>query len=117
MNDEFGTMMVDWEERIDFARLRRDRVQKAQQAIAESEADVLFVFRTEDARYLTAYRHHLGPAVVIGNATVVLTADDPPILFTMDEEHCKARNPWLEKDQIQPRANFREPVGVQEQAP
>lgn len=114
MNDEFGTMMVDWEERIDFARMRGDRVKKAQQAISESDADVLFVFRTEDARYLTAYRHHLGPAVVIGNATVVLTAEDPPILFTMDEEHCRARNPWLQKDQIQPRANFRELVGVQE---
>ncbi|MFN2220441.1 MAG: M24 family metallopeptidase [Anaerolineae bacterium] len=114
MNNEFGTMMVDWEERIDFARLRRDRVAKAQQAIADSEADVLFVFRTEDARYLTAYRHHLGPAVIIGNATVVLTADDPPILFTMDEAHCRTRMPWLEKDQVQPRANFRELAGVQE---
>jgi Xaa-Pro aminopeptidase len=114
MNDELGTMIVDWEERIDFDRLRCDRVSKAQQAIANSEADVLFVFRTEDARYLTAYRHHLGPAVVIGNATVVLTADTPPILFTMDEVHCKARMPWLGKDQIQPRANFRELAGVKE---
>jgi Xaa-Pro aminopeptidase len=114
MNDEFGTMMVDWEERIDFARLRRDRVRKAQQAIDGSEADVLFVFRTEDARYLTAYRHHLGPAVVIGNATVVLTAEDAPILFTMDEEHCKTRMPWLGPNQVQPRANFREPAGVKE---
>ncbi len=107
-------MMVDWEERIDFARLRRDRVQKAQEAIAASEADVLLVFRTEDARYLTAYRHHLGPAAIVGNAAVVLTADDPPILFTMDEDHCKARMPWLEVDQVQPRANFRELAGVQE---
>lgn len=114
MNDEFGTMMVDWEERVDFARLRRDRVRKAQEAIAASEADVLFVFRTEDARYLTSYRHHLGPAVVIGNAAVVLTADAPPILFTMDEEHCRSRMPWLEKEQVQPRANFREPAGVSE---
>jgi Xaa-Pro aminopeptidase len=114
MNDEFGTMMVDWEERIDFARLRRDRARKAQQAIANSEADVLFVFRTEDARYLTAYRHHLGPAVVIGNAAVVLTAEDAPILFTMDEEHCKTRMPWLGPEQVQPRANFREPAGVKE---
>lgn len=114
MNDEFGTMMVDWEERIDFDRLRRDRVRKAQEAIAASEADILFVFRTEDARYLTAYRHHLGPAAIIGNAAVVITAEDPPILFTMDEAHCKARMPWLGKDQVQPRANFRELAGVKE---
>lgn len=114
MNDEPGTMQVDWEQRIDFDRLRRARVSKAQQAIAESEADVLFVFRTEDARYLTAYRHHLGPATVIGNAAVVITAEDAPILFTMDEAHCKARMPWLAPDQVQPRANFRELAGVKE---
>ena len=29
---EFGTMGVDWEERIDFARLRRERLQKAKAA-------------------------------------------------------------------------------------
>ncbi len=114
MNDEPGIMLVDWEQRIDFDRMRRERVQKAQQAIAQSEADVLFVFRTEDARYLTSYRHHLGPAAIIGNGAVVLTADDPPILFTMDEEHCKARMPWLGPDQVQPRANFREIAGVEE---
>lgn len=114
MNDELGTMMVDWEARIDFDRLRRDRLRKAQEVLRGSEADVLFVFRTEDARYLTAYRHHLGPAPVIGNATVVLMADSPPVLFTMDEEHCKARMPWMSPDQIQPRANFRELAGVNE---
>lgn len=114
MNDELGLMQVDWEQRIDFRRLREERVQKAQQAVKNSDADVLFVFRTEDARYLTSYRHHLGPAVIIGNGAVVLTADDPPILFTMDEDHCKQRMPWLDHDQIQPRANFREPAGVQE---
>ncbi|HYX90959.1 MAG TPA: Xaa-Pro peptidase family protein [Myxococcaceae bacterium] len=114
MNDELGTMCVDWEQRIDFDRLRRQRVQKAQAAIADSDADILFVFRTEDARYLTAYRHHLGPAPVIGNATVVVGADTPPILFTMDEDHCKARMPWLGKGQVQPRANFREVAGIKE---
>jgi Xaa-Pro aminopeptidase len=114
MNDELGTMCVDWEQRIDFDRLRRQRVEKAQVAIAESEADLLFVFRTEDARYLTAYRHHLGPAAVIGNATVVIGADTPPILFTMDEAHCKLRMPWLGPGQVQPRANFREIAGIKE---
>jgi Xaa-Pro aminopeptidase len=114
MQDDFGFMQVDWEERINFDRLRRDRVAKAQAALAASEADVLFVFRTEDARYLTSYRHHLGPAVIIGNATVVLTKDAPPILFTMDEDHCKARMPWLGPGQVQPRANFRELAGIKE---
>ena len=30
----------------------------------------------------------------------------------MDYEHCKQRMPWLDEQQIQPRANFREKVGM-----
>ena len=113
---DFGLLNVDWEERIDFARLRRERLEKAQAALEASEADILFTFRTEDARYLTGYRHHLGPTPLLGNATVVLTADADPILFTMDYEHCLARMPWLTEKSIQPRANFREEVGIRKWA-
>jgi Xaa-Pro aminopeptidase len=70
------------------------------------------VFRTEDARYLTGYRHHLGPTPMLGNATVVLVPDADPILFTMDYEHCRARMPWLSAESLQPRANFREEIGM-----
>jgi Xaa-Pro aminopeptidase len=116
MQDDVGLIGVDWENRIDFARMRRERLAKAQAALAASEADMLFVFRTEDARYLTGYRHHLGPTPLLGNATVVLHPDRDPILFTMDYEHCRLRMPWLSEDSLQPRANFREDVGVRKWA-
>ncbi len=109
---DFGLIGVDWEERIDFDKLRRDRLKKAQDALRESEADILFVFRTEDARYLTGYRHHLGPTPLLGNATTVLMPDAEPLLFTMDYEHCRLRMPWLSEKSLQPRANFREEVGI-----
>lgn len=107
-----GTMGVDWEERIDFDRMRRERLQKAKDALAASDVDVLFVFRTEDARYLTGYRTHMHPTNMLGNAVVVLPKGGEPFLFTMDHEHCKERMPWLSKSQIKPRANFRESVGI-----
>jgi Xaa-Pro dipeptidase len=113
---DVGTMGVDWEDRIDFARLRRERLEKAQVALRESAADFLFVFRTEDARYLTGYRHHLGPTPLLGNATVVLRPDEDPILYTMDYEHCRLRMPWLSDDCLRPRANFREDVGIRKWA-
>lgn len=109
---QYGLMGVDWEERINFDRLRRERLEKAKKALEDSEADVLFVFRTEDARYLTGYRTHLHPTNMLGNATVVLPKGSDPILFTMDFEHCRARMPWMTKDSIQPRANFREKAGL-----
>jgi Xaa-Pro aminopeptidase len=109
---DVGTMGVDWEERIDFARLRAERLEKAQAALAASEADLLFVFRTEDARYLTGYRHHLGPTPLLGNATVLLRPSEDPILYTMDYEHCRTRMTWLKDECLRPRANFREDVGI-----
>ena len=52
---EFGMMGVDWEERINFDRLRRDRLRKAQEAMESSGLDALFVFALEDVRYLTGF--------------------------------------------------------------
>ncbi len=107
-----GLMPVDWEARFDPQRMLRERLAKGKAAIAQSDVDLLFVFRPEDCRYLTGYRHHLGPAFILGNAVVVIGADTEPVLWTMDFEHCLARMPWMEKDQIQPRANFREAIGM-----
>ena len=36
-------------------------LQRAKDALKNSDLDALFVCRTEDARYLMGYRHHLGP--------------------------------------------------------
>jgi len=112
----FGLMGVDWEERIDFDRMRRERVAKAKKALEECDVDVLFVFRTEDARYLTGFRTHLHPAAMLGNAVVVLPKGHDPILYTMDWEHCKMRMPWLASGQVKPRANFRERAGIRKWA-
>ncbi len=77
MTDQ-GLMGVDWEERIDFGRLRRERLQKAKDALARSDVDVLFVFRTEDCRYLTSFRSHLHPAASLGMAVSVLAKGGEP---------------------------------------
>jgi Xaa-Pro aminopeptidase len=109
---DVGLIPTDWEARFDPQRMLRERLARAKEALDNSDCDALFVFRTEDARYLMGYRHHLGPAFIMGNAVVVLAKGHDPILWTMDYEHCKLRMPWLGKDQIQPRANFREPIGM-----
>lgn len=88
---EFGFMGVDWEERIEFGRMRRERLQKAKDALAASDADVLFVFRPEDVRYLTGFRSHMGPALLLGIGVCVLPKGGDPILFTMDIAHAKVR--------------------------
>ena len=107
---DLGLMGVDWEERINFDRMRRQRLQRIQDALKKTDIDVLFIFRTEDARYSVGFRHHLGPAFIIGNAAVVIAKGSDPILFTQDYPQARITMPWLSEDQLQPRANFREGV-------
>lgn len=104
MLTDMGLIGVDWEERINFDRMRRERLQKAKDVLANSDVDVLFVFRPEDVRYLTGFRFHLGPVPHLGRNVVVLPKGGEPILFTLDFVHAKARMPWLAPENIQPSA-------------
>jgi Xaa-Pro dipeptidase len=97
---EFGMMGVDWEERVNFERLRRDRLRKAQDAMDEADVDALFVFALEDVRYLTGFRSHLGPVAILGLAAAVLPRGGEPILCTLDQEHARRRMPWMRKENI-----------------
>ena len=105
---DLGLMGVDWEERINFDRMRRQRLERIKDALDKTDIEMLFIFRTEDARYTVGFRHHLGPAFIIGNASVVVAKNADPILFTQDYPQARITMPWLTEDQIQPRANFRE---------
>lgn len=109
---DFGWMGVDWEQRINWDRMRRERLARGKAALVESDLDALFVFRVEDTRYLTGHRSHLGPVAALGFGTVVLDRSGHLVLYTMDRDTCLESMPWLEPDQIQGRANVRDHTGT-----
>lgn len=113
---EFGTMGVDWEERINFDRLRRERLQRAKNALDKSGLNALFVFRLEDVRYLTGFRSHIGPVAVLGLAAAVLPQGGDPILSTLDQLFAQAHMPWLKKENILPRPFIRTEGGTKKWA-
>ena len=53
-----ATLGTDWEQRVDFARLRSDRARKVQDALASSELGSLILFDMNNIRYTTAT--HIG---------------------------------------------------------
>jgi Xaa-Pro aminopeptidase len=53
-----GVMGVDWEQRVDFDRLRSYRLDRARRALEASDLGALLVFDTANIRYLTAT--HIG---------------------------------------------------------
>ena len=96
-----GLLGVDWEERIDFARMRTERVEKAKQALKAAEVDAVFFFRLENARYLTSLRTHQWPVMAWGTASTILPRDHEPILVCQDYNHVQARMPWIRENTIE----------------
>jgi Xaa-Pro aminopeptidase len=92
----FGTMAVDWEQRVDFDRLRRERLARAKARLEESELGALLCFDMANIRYLTAT--HIGTwAIDKLIRFCVLPRGDEPILwdFGSAARHHKLFCPWL----------------------
>jgi len=53
-----AVMAVDWEQRVDFPRLRRERLDRVQQALAASDLGALLLFDMNNIRYTTST--HIG---------------------------------------------------------
>ena len=54
----YGTMAVDWEQRIDLDRLRRERLARIKALLAKSEMGALLCFDMNNVRYITST--HIG---------------------------------------------------------
>src|SRR5437588_5567268 len=91
-----GTMAVDWEQRVDFDRLRRERLARAKALLAKSEMGALLCFDMNNVRYLTAT--HIGTwAQDKANRFTLLPQNDEPILwdFGSAARHHQLHCPWL----------------------
>ncbi|HMD18213.1 MAG TPA: hypothetical protein VKH18_16220, partial [Terriglobales bacterium] len=93
----YGTMAVDWENRVDFDRLRRERLTRAKELLAKSEMGALLCFDMNNVRYLTAT--HIGTwAQDKANRFTLLPQNDEPILwdFGSAAKHHQLNCPWLD---------------------
>jgi Xaa-Pro aminopeptidase len=92
----FGRMAVDWEERVNFDRLRWERLKRARQQLEGSQLGALLCFDMNNIRYLTATQ--------IGTWAydklirfALLPRDGEPILwdFGSAARHHQLYCPWL----------------------
>src|SRR5437660_8800726 len=91
-----GTMAVDWEQRVDFDRLRQQRLARAKDLLAKSEMGALLCFDMNNVRYLTST--HIGTwAQDKANRFTLLPQNDAPILwdFGSAARHHQLNCPWL----------------------
>src|SRR5436309_4540462 len=92
----YGTMQVDWEQRADLDRLRRERLGRAKADLKRSELGALLCFDMSNIRYITAA--HIGTwAMDKLIRFCLLPQDDEPIMwdFGSAARHHKLYSPWL----------------------
>jgi Xaa-Pro aminopeptidase len=94
-----ATRAVDWEQRIDFDRLRRDRFERAQASLRESDLGALLLFDPNNIRYVTST--HIGEWARDKNARFTfLPRDGAPILwdFGSAAKNHQLYSPWFPED-------------------
>ncbi|HLJ04319.1 MAG TPA: hypothetical protein VKT31_12820, partial [Solirubrobacteraceae bacterium] len=92
----YGTMGVDWEERVRYDRLREERLQRIRSLLDGSELGSLLCFDMTNIRYITAT--HIGTwAQDKLNRFCLLPRKDEPIMwdFGSAARHHQLYNPWL----------------------
>src|SRR4051794_3988073 len=93
----YGTTAVDWEQRVDYERLRRDRLARAKQLLADSELGALLCFDMANIRYVTST--HIGMWAVDKLVRfALLPQGDEPIMwdFGSAARHHALYAPWLD---------------------
>ncbi|MGA8872974.1 MAG: Xaa-Pro peptidase family protein [Candidatus Acidiferrales bacterium] len=92
----YGTMAVDWEQRIDFDRLRRERLGRIKNLLEKSEVGALLCFDMNNVRYITST--HIGTWAQDKNSRFALLARGAePIVwdFGSAAKHHQLHCPWL----------------------
>jgi Xaa-Pro aminopeptidase len=92
----FGTMGVDWEERVNMERLRTERLDRIKKILADSEVGALLCFDQVNVRYITAT--HIGTWAMDKVARFcLLPQGDEPINwdFGSAARHHDLYCPWL----------------------
>lgn len=86
-----GPFAVDWEDRYDLPRMRRERVENAQREIRNANLDGLLVWKDENVRYLTSLRAQLIAGKTMSLNGALLQPDGDPVLLCSGGELDKAR--------------------------
>jgi Xaa-Pro aminopeptidase len=95
----YGSMNVDWEDRLDMPRLREQRLAKLNETLAMSELGSLLTFDFNNIRYMTGT--HIGTWAVDKMIRFsVLPRGGAPVLwdFGSAARHHQLQTPWLDLD-------------------
>src|SRR4051794_17727120 len=97
MGQTFGITAVDWEQRVDMDRLRRERLERITRLLEQSEIGSLLCFDMANIRYVTAT--HIGTWAMdkVARFSLLTRAGEPIVWdFGSAARHHDLYCPWLE---------------------
>jgi Xaa-Pro aminopeptidase len=92
----YGTMAVDWESRVDFDRLRRERLARIKELLGKSSMGALLCFDMNNVRYITSTNIGTWAQDKISRFTLLPQRDEPILWdFGSAARHHQLYCPWL----------------------
>src|SRR5207244_842222 len=98
----FGTVGTDWQERIDWARLRQYRIERARERMKAHGLGAMLCMYDENIRYITATLTPGWCRLKPGLRYAMLAGDSAPILFEHGDIGFQIERhvPWIPKENI-----------------
>jgi Xaa-Pro aminopeptidase len=98
--NKWGQFGKDYEEGINFDRLRRERLQKAQDALIKHDLGAMVAMRVENTRYITGFKGLPIAATVL--RYVVLPRGGEPVIFELGGDYGRLKESvtWIREENI-----------------
>lgn len=98
----FGTVSMDWQERINWPRMRAHRLSRAREAMRRHELGAVLCMYDENVRYITSTLTPGWNRLKPGLRYAVLAEGKEPILFEQGDIgiHVERHSPWIPKENV-----------------
>jgi len=102
MGANFGTVGLDWQQRINWDRLRTYRLERARARMKAHGLGALLLMYDENVRYVTSTLTPGWNRLKPGLRYAMLCGDDPPVLFEQGDigYQIERHSPWIPKENI-----------------
>ena len=97
-----GMVGLDWQERINWDRLRKYRLERARERMKANGLGAVLCMYDENVRYITSTLTPGWNRLKPGLRYALLCGDDPPVLFEQGDigAHIAKHSPWIPKENI-----------------
>ena len=97
-----GIVGLDWQERINWGRMRTYRLERARERMKAHGLGAMLLMYDENVRYVTSTLTPGWNRLKPGLRYAMLCGDDAPVLFEQGDigQHIERHSPWIPKENI-----------------